>query len=163
MPLQSPHNIYIFAIIMIFLSRLSLHHALQSSSLREVSHNRRLYTTRSSSLKSKSSRLSTMNTRCSHYTLPQEQASSSLFSTSSSSSSSSFEAPEPPAFNGQPIFPNVDLTQNNLNSQGYKRNEDPNSIFVVTGASRGRFHIMFIQHCSNVLFIYPIHRQYLTI
>ena len=130
MPLRPPRNIYIFA--MIFLSSLSLNHALQSSSIRGVvsHHHRKIYT--SSSLKPTSFILSRINTRSSY------QSSFSSFSTSSSSSST-FEPPEPPAFNGQPVFPNVDLTHHESNSQGSKRNEDPNSIFVVTGASRGRF------------------------
>ena len=71
----------------------------------------------------------------------------------SSSSSAHFEAPEPPSFTGQPTYPNIDMHKFNLNdddnnnnnnddiiernNHSYKRNSDPNAIYVITGASRG--------------------------
>jgi NAD(P)-dependent dehydrogenase (short-subunit alcohol dehydrogenase family) len=85
-----------------------------------------------------SSRLSTFQTG-------RQQSHSHLSSRlSSSNSNSSFEAPEPPTFNGKAIFPNIDIKINdstntsiNTNSEAYKRNSDPNAVYVVTGASRG--------------------------
>jgi hypothetical protein len=49
--------------------------------------------------------------------------------------SSSFVAPEPPSFQGQAVFPDIDLTS--LSDDAVVRNENENAVFVVTGASRG--------------------------
>ena len=57
--------------------------------------------------------------------------SSSLFSTSS------FTPPDPPAFSGQPVFNDIVLGQDKRTDDTKRRNEDINSVFVVTGASRG--------------------------
>ena len=76
---------------------------------------------------------------------------SSMTRLNSSSSSAHFEAPEPPSFTGQPTYPNIDMHKFNLNdnnnnnnddiiernNHSYKRNSDPNAIYVITGASRG--------------------------
>mmetsp|Transcript_7372 Transcript_7372/g.13983 ORF Transcript_7372/g.13983 Transcript_7372/m.13983 type:complete len:413 (-) Transcript_7372:92-1330(-) len=48
---------------------------------------------------------------------------------------SSFVPPEPPSFQGQSVFPNINLTE--ISDDALIRNEDRNAIFVVTGASRG--------------------------
>ena len=67
-----------------------------------------------------------------HVPLQSLTSSSSLFS----SSSSSFEPPEPPNFNGQPVYPDIDLSIS-PQVEATKRNLDTNAVFVVTGASRG--------------------------
>ncbi|GFH43860.1 hypothetical protein CTEN210_00333 [Chaetoceros tenuissimus] len=48
---------------------------------------------------------------------------------------STFEPPTPPSFNGQAVFPDINMKQ--VSSCSIARNQDPNSVFVVTGASRG--------------------------
>lgn len=53
----------------------------------------------------------------------------------STSSSSDFVPPDPPPFNGTPVFPNVNLKS--ISNDSKIRNEDPNAVFVVTGANRG--------------------------
>jgi len=53
----------------------------------------------------------------------------------SSSSSSDFIPPDPPPFNGTPVFPNVNLQ--NISKDAKIRNDDPDAVFVVTGANRG--------------------------
>jgi len=64
-----------------------------------------------------------------------------LFSSSSSSSSLSFQAPEPPSSKGKAVFPDVDISSSSASSQISKaaeqRNNDPDAVFVVNGASRG--------------------------
>jgi NAD(P)-dependent dehydrogenase (short-subunit alcohol dehydrogenase family) len=61
----------------------------------------------------------------------------------SSSTSSDFEPSErSPPFTGMAMFEDIDLTQSIVNSnqigaEARRRNEDPEAIFVVTGASRG--------------------------
>ena len=56
---------------------------------------------------------------------------SSLFSTTS------FDPPEPPAFNGHPVFSDILLGEDKRTDDTMRRNEDKNAVFVVTGASRG--------------------------
>lgn len=56
-------------------------------------------------------------------------------SPASSSSSSSFVPPDPPAFQGQPMFPDVAI--HNVSEAAMMRNQDGDAVFVVTGASRG--------------------------
>ena len=54
--------------------------------------------------------------------------------------SSSFQAPEPPRSHGQPVFPDVKITEkiaSNENSNAFIRNNDPDAVFVVNGSSRG--------------------------
>ena len=57
---------------------------------------------------------------------------------SSSSSSSSFNAPEPPTSRGIPVFEDIDFSiRENTTSESFKRNNDEDAVFVVTGANRG--------------------------
>mmetsp|Transcript_9451 Transcript_9451/g.10416 ORF Transcript_9451/g.10416 Transcript_9451/m.10416 type:complete len:359 (-) Transcript_9451:1763-2839(-) len=51
-------------------------------------------------------------------------------------SNGSFDPPEPPAFTGTPVYDDIDLTSD-PSKVANKRNEDINSVFVITGASRG--------------------------
>ena len=56
----------------------------------------------------------------------------------SSSSSSSFQAPAPPSTHGNPVFPDIDFSvAASPTAESVRRNNDPSSVFVVTGASRG--------------------------
>jgi hypothetical protein len=56
-----------------------------------------------------------------------------------------FEPPEPPGTHGTPVFPNIDIATASTDDTGITaslaaartRNNDPNAVFVVTGASRG--------------------------
>ena len=66
-------------------------------------------------------------------------SSSSSFSLLSSSSYSSFEpSDDPPSTHGIPVHPNVDISvRSDLLSDGDRRNNDAEAVFVVTGASRG--------------------------
>ena len=51
---------------------------------------------------------------------------------------SSFQAPEPPSSKGQAVYTDIDLAQaGGIDSEPYRRNQDPDAVFVVTGASRG--------------------------
>lgn len=55
-----------------------------------------------------------------------------------STSPSTFEAPDPPSFSGQPVFPNIDLGHSSSpHQQSINRNADPKAVYVITGASRG--------------------------
>mmetsp|Transcript_25913 Transcript_25913/g.54762 ORF Transcript_25913/g.54762 Transcript_25913/m.54762 type:complete len:371 (-) Transcript_25913:57-1169(-) len=55
-----------------------------------------------------------------------------------SSSGSSFEAPEPPKSHGQPVFPDIQFSSSDDDSNAAtKRNADPEAVFVVNGSSRG--------------------------
>jgi len=57
---------------------------------------------------------------------------------SSPLSSSSFQAPEPPSSKGNAIFPDIDFSRKeSVLGASYIRNQDPNAVFVVNGASRG--------------------------
>eukprot|EP00594_Rhizosolenia_setigera_P002011 CAMPEP_0178946294 /NCGR_PEP_ID=MMETSP0789-20121207/4206_1 /TAXON_ID=3005 /ORGANISM="Rhizosolenia setigera, Strain CCMP 1694" /LENGTH=345 /DNA_ID=CAMNT_0020626271 /DNA_START=87 /DNA_END=1127 /DNA_ORIENTATION=- len=66
-----------------------------------------------------------------------------LYSSSSTSfSSSDFKAPVPPSSQGQAIYNNIEIKKSTPSTdtsitESQKRNSDPNSIFIVTGASRG--------------------------
>jgi len=52
--------------------------------------------------------------------------------------SSSFQPAPPPGTNGTPVFPDIDFSIADYPaSEGWKRRNDPNAVFVVTGASRG--------------------------
>lgn len=52
---------------------------------------------------------------------------------------SSFEAPLPPESRGRAVYDDVDLTSSAsvISPEARRRNEDPDAVFVVTGASRG--------------------------
>ncbi len=54
---------------------------------------------------------------------------------------SEFVPPEPPSFQGQPVFPDINIDGSDMNAptseDALKRNQDPDAVFVVTGASRG--------------------------
>jgi NAD(P)-dependent dehydrogenase (short-subunit alcohol dehydrogenase family) len=53
-------------------------------------------------------------------------------------SSSSFTPPEPPASKGIPVYANIDFRLAEYPaSDSIKRNGDPNSVYVISGASRG--------------------------
>jgi len=55
-----------------------------------------------------------------------------------SSSSSSFTPPVPPSSKGVPVFTDIDFSiSKSPNSESFQRNNDPDAVFVVTGASRG--------------------------
>jgi NAD(P)-dependent dehydrogenase (short-subunit alcohol dehydrogenase family) len=54
------------------------------------------------------------------------------------SSSCDFVPPDPPPFQGAPIFPNVNLKS--ISKDAKIRNDDPDAVFVVTGANRGIGH-----------------------
>lgn len=58
-----------------------------------------------------------------------------VFAAATYATKASFVAPEPPSFQGQAVFPNIDLTS--LSDDAVVRNENENAVFVVTGASRG--------------------------
>lgn len=66
-----------------------------------------------------------------------------LYSSSSTSfSSSDFKAPVPPSSQGQAIYNDIEIKKSTPStdtsiSESQKRNSDLNSIFIVTGASRG--------------------------
>jgi hypothetical protein len=47
-----------------------------------------------------------------------------------------FEPPPPPGTHGIPVFPDIDFTSMPTEN-AVQRNNDPNAIFVVTGANRG--------------------------
>merc|ERR1740124_1137553 len=69
---------------------------------------------------------------------PSSSRSISSSSSWSSLSSSSFQAPDPPASNGTPVFPDIDFSRAESSScASYVRNRDPDAVFVVNGASRG--------------------------
>lgn len=52
--------------------------------------------------------------------------------------SSSFQPAPPPGTHGTPVFPDIDFSvADDPASEGWKRRNDPNAVFVVTGASRG--------------------------
>lgn len=57
------------------------------------------------------------------------------FATATYVTKSSFVPPEPPSFQGQAVFPDIDL--NVISDDASIRNKDRNAVFVVTGASRG--------------------------
>lgn len=51
---------------------------------------------------------------------------------------SSFQPSPPPGTHGVPVFPNIDFeASKSLQSESNKRNNDPDAVFVVTGANRG--------------------------
>jgi hypothetical protein len=53
-------------------------------------------------------------------------------------STSSFQPPAPPGTHGTPVFPNIDFTVSQSSaSEAFRRNNDPQAVFVVTGANRG--------------------------
>lgn len=57
-----------------------------------------------------------------------------------SSSASSFEAPEPPKSQGQPVFSDIQFHSNissDLEHAATKRNNDDEAVFVVTAGNRG--------------------------
>lgn len=52
--------------------------------------------------------------------------------------SSSFQPAPPPGTDGTPVFPNINFSvASDSQSEGNRRKNDPNAVFVVTGASRG--------------------------
>lgn len=54
------------------------------------------------------------------------------------SSSSSFQAPEPPESQGQPVFPDIQIqNKSSQRSDATLRNTDPDAVFVINGSSRG--------------------------
>jgi len=57
----------------------------------------------------------------------------------SSSSTSSFEAPEPPKSQGQPVFPDIQFRSSSSEEEhvATNRNADPEAVFVVNGSNRG--------------------------
>lgn len=55
---------------------------------------------------------------------------------SSSSGGIDFQPPIPPGTRGVPIYPDIDLNVSS-SKHALQRNNDPNAVFVVTGASRG--------------------------
>ena len=61
--------------------------------------------------------------------------SKSFHTSSTLNARSAFDPPTPPSFNGQAVFPDINMKQ--PSSCSIVRNQDPNSVFVVTGASRG--------------------------
>jgi hypothetical protein len=65
--------------------------------------------------------------------------SSRLFSTTTppptGTSIVDFEPPEPPGTHGTPVFPDIDLSI--VSATTMTRHDDPDAVFVVTGASRG--------------------------
>jgi len=80
--------------------------------------------------------------------------------TSLSSAKSSFVPPDPPSFDGQAMFPDIDL--NCLSSHARMRNQDSDAVFVITGASRGiglqivkdmliRTKVRAVGYCINIL------------
>jgi hypothetical protein len=53
-------------------------------------------------------------------------------------SSSSFQPATPPGTHGTPVFPNIDFTVSQSSaSEAFRRNNDTQAVFVVTGANRG--------------------------
>lgn len=56
-----------------------------------------------------------------------------------SSTSSSFSPPEPPTSRGIPVYQDIDFSigLDTKTSESFKRNNDEDAVFVVTGASRG--------------------------
>ena len=58
-----------------------------------------------------------------------------ILSSSSLSTTASFEAPEPPASHGMPVFPDIDF--HSPRDAATKRNADQEAIFVVNGSNRG--------------------------
>ena len=66
-----------------------------------------------------------------------------------SSSFSSFEAPPPPSSNGEAVYNDIDLCKSNATeiSTSALRNNDPDAVFVVTGASRG----IGLQHVKSLM------------
>ncbi len=72
------------------------------------------------------------------FLLPTNHHQSAIRSHTSSSSAiaSSFEAPVPPESHGHPVFPHIKFNRGD-NANSLNRNSDPNSVFVVSGASRG--------------------------
>ena len=64
------------------------------------------------------------------------QSANRSHSSSSSAIASSFEAPVPPESHGHPVFPHIKFNRGD-NANSLNRNSDPNSVFVVSGASRG--------------------------
>jgi hypothetical protein len=70
---------------------------------------------------------------------------SRLFSSTTRTTVVDFEPPEPPGTHGTPVFPDIELATASTDGTGTTatlaaartRNNDPNAVFVVTGASRG--------------------------
>ena len=58
-----------------------------------------------------------------------------ILSSSSLPTTASFEAPEPPASHGMPVFPDIDF--HSPRDAATKRNADQEAIFVVNGSNRG--------------------------
>mmetsp|Transcript_21233 Transcript_21233/g.40073 ORF Transcript_21233/g.40073 Transcript_21233/m.40073 type:complete len:136 (-) Transcript_21233:3136-3543(-) len=59
---------------------------------------------------------------------------------SSSKVASSFEAPEPPKSQGQPVFPDINFQPSSPEDESIaaiKRNADQEAVFVVNGSNRG--------------------------
>lgn len=51
---------------------------------------------------------------------------------------SSFNPPDPPASQGDAVYPDIDFSYaGNEASQGHRRNHDEAAVFVINGASRG--------------------------
>jgi NAD(P)-dependent dehydrogenase (short-subunit alcohol dehydrogenase family) len=64
--------------------------------------------------------------------------SSSSSSSTSTRRFSSFQPADPPGTHGTPVFPDIDFSvASGTSSDAIRRNNDPNSVFVVTGANRG--------------------------
>jgi hypothetical protein len=61
-----------------------------------------------------------------------------LHQTALLSTSSSFAAPIPPSSKGEAVYNDIDFSAStDPSSNAMKRNQDPNAVHVVTGASRG--------------------------
>ena len=56
---------------------------------------------------------------------------------STKSTSSNFQAPEPPQSKGEAVYSDIDITSSQASESSTLRNNDENSVFVVSGASRG--------------------------
>ena len=69
---------------------------------------------------------------------------------SSSPAASSFEPPPPNTYHGTPVYENINISSANndvAKSTSKERNSDPESVFVISGASRG----MGLQYCKSLL------------
>ena len=70
----------------------------------------------------------------------------------SSTTSSTFQAPEPPQSKGQAVYSDIELQkdddESSISQAASLRNNDPNAVFVVTGANRG-IGLEFVKQLST--------------
>jgi hypothetical protein len=75
-----------------------------------------------------------------------------------------FVPPPPPKFHGLPVYPDIHfLDKDSLKTQpSWKRNEDPNAVFVVNGSSRGiglQFVKSLISRTKVSIVVYNVRRR----